>query len=668
MEKYRFTLDDIILIRNPENWKDIEVTIERQKDIEGLLLIFTSNLTFVQDGYNLLRTQFDLNYNNKITASIDRLDSNDVYVRLFTGAIRLSDIQFNLNKKTAIVKMEDVSFFGGIDHNKNVKTFLNSEFTKNGVKITTPTAFQLDYFTPTTGVFFGFVNRDHYLVSDALDFLVRFMTDDEVKGIVSTYLTTASNFEGGLLYITTGEEIRTGTGLHPNVSFKELFQFLKRTHNISFVIEEDSNGDPIMRIEEKAFFFESTTSFIAQNIKDLELTVDKQKLFSHLEVGNKTFEKSGNFSSTTRFFSFRDEDYSLEGKANVDKLLDFKTDFVTDNNVIEKIVVTNIGTGDDEFDEDNIIVTGNTGGTATIAFTSPNHHYNKGLTNDQIILRQINSIPNSIAKYLTAQTTPSRAATISEYVIGFLKPGLYALHDLDRVNYRNDSTGGNFDLGANYNEVSPNFFYEIPFNGKFTFKQRAGVNIEIGKFGDANFITGSIEYRLITNIRRLNSAQTTTIQEHIVSSPTLIETMPCTFPPCIFGQKVSSQITMDCSLGEKIIVSVILQVFSYSFVSLFNPPENFKSRMILSAGSFFACLGADNDAGVYQVFDPKDFRALIYKFQKNTNFTDFNTLTSQSLRRIRFNEGSDPALDKLAWIDKINYKVETSEADFQLIT
>ena len=142
MEKYRFILDGTTLIRNPENWKDIEVTLERQKDIEGLLLIFTSQLNFVEDGYNLLRTQFDQNYNNKVTANIDRLDSNDVYIRLFTGAIRLSDIQFNLNKKTAIVKIEDVSFFGGIDSNKNVKTFLNSEFTKNGVQITTPTTFQ----------------------------------------------------------------------------------------------------------------------------------------------------------------------------------------------------------------------------------------------------------------------------------------------------------------------------------------------------------------------------------------------------------------------------------------------------------------------------------------------------------------------------------------------
>ncbi len=650
MEKYRFTLDGTILTRNPENWKDIEVTLERQKDIEGLLLIFTSNLTFVKDGYDLLKTAFDVNYNEKITANIDRLNSSDTYDRLFTGVILLSDIKFNLNRKTAIVKIEDVSFFGAIDSNKNVKVFLNSGFTKNGVQITTPTAFQLDYFTPSTGIFFGFGNRDHYLISDALDFLVRFMTDDEVKGIVSTYLTTASNFEGGLLYITTGDEIRTGIGLHPNVNFKELFQFLQRTHNISFVIESDSNGDPVMRIEEKAFFFETTTSFTAQNIRDLELTVDKQKIFSHLEVGNKTFEKSGNFSSTTRFFSFRDEDYSLEGKANVDKLLDFKTDFITDNNVIEKIVVTNIGAADDEFDEDIIIVNGNTGGTLTTQFSSPDFHYNKGLTNDQIILRQINSIPNSIVKHLTEETTPSSASKLfpSGHPIDAPIPSIIIIQTV--VDFDTEF----YDIGSNYNNMVPNFFYEIPFNGNFTFQSSLSIII------NPPITDHIIIFRSRIEIQRFNSALT--VIQQVVEK---FGTQEVVFNDITVSSPVDLTTTMACATGEKIRVRAAVQILASNYVT------GEIAQIEVAGGAFtttFKCLGADNDAGVYQEFNPADFRALIYKFRKNTNFTDFNTLTSQSLRRIKFNEGSDPALDKLAWIDKINYKVETSETNYQLIT
>ncbi|PCJ57942.1 MAG: hypothetical protein COA65_08765 [Rhodospirillaceae bacterium] len=656
MEKYRFILDGTILTRNPENWKDIKVTLERQKDIEGLLLIFTSKLTFVEDGYDLLRTQFDLNYNNKITANIDILNSSDVYDRLFTGTILLSDIKFNINKSTAIVSIEDTSFFGAIDSNKNIKTFLNSEFTKNGTQITTPTTFQLDYFTPSTGVFFGFVNRDHYLLSDALDFLVRFMTDDEVKGIVSTYLTTASNFEGGLLYITTGEEIRTGIGLHPNISFKELFQFLKRTHNISFVIETDSNGDPVMRIEEKAFFFQSTISFTARDIKDLELEVDKNNLFSHLEVGNKTFEKSGNFSSTTRFFSFRDEDYLIEGKSNIDKVLDFKTDFITDNNVIEQIVVTNIGSGEDEFDENNIIVTGNTAGTQTIAFTSPNFHYNRGLTNDKIILRQINSVPNSVSKYLSAQNTPCLAFKTNTSSFNLVGPIPAIVILLTTVDFDDDSTFPAFDLGSNYNSTVPNHFYEIPFNGVFTFRSR----IRVGVLLPGGVTSRTLTFRGRVEIQRFNSALTV-IQETQEIFGTQVSLSATTLD--VQGFSVPDLTTsMTCSVGERIRARAAIQIISENLST-----TDAITITVVGQSTIFRCLGADNDAGVYQTFDPADFRALVYKFKKNTNFTDFNTLQSQSLRRIKFNEGSNPTLDKFAWIDKINYKVETSETDYQLI-
>ena len=89
---------------------------------------------------------------------------------------------------------------------------------------------------------------------------------------------------------------------------------------------------------------------------------------------------------------------------------------------------------------------------------------------------------------------------------------------------------------------------------------------------------------------------------------------------------------------------------------------------IRKEGTTFKCFGAQDDGGSYETFEPENYRALIYKFAKNTSFTDLRTIIGQGLRRIQFNEGSDPALDKLAWIDKVNYKVETSETNYQLIT
>lgn len=673
--KYRFILDGTILERNPEDWEDIKITIERQKDIDGLLLLFTSELTFIKDGYALLKTRFDINYNNKITANIDILNDSGTYERLFTGVILLSDIFFNINKKTATVKLEDVSFFGAIDNNKNIKAFLDSGFTKNGTKIDVPTIFNLDFFLPSTGVYKGWGDRECYLVSDALDFLVRFMTDDVVKGIVSTYLTTPSNFEGGLLYVVLGEEIRVGAVSAPNIKFKDLFQFLKRTHNISFVIESDTNGDPVMRIEEKEFFFEQTTSFITRNIKELTLKVDKDRLYSHLELGNNTFVEAGNCSPTTRFFTFRNEDYLIEGKSNIDKVLDLKTDYVTDSNTIEEIIITSAlpaADQNEDFDEDIFIITGNTAGNQAIKFLDVNlcsnqDFYNKGLTNSQIVQRYLNSIPNNIVKHLSSDTTQSMTGVDNDIELFTTIPpniNLLQVYSTDRVEFKDESTPF-YDLGGNYDTGTLQNFYDVPFAGDYSFNYNLRIRLAF---------TGSFASVVLTaKIRRQNSSfvdfspvdeKTKSITVHAVADGFYDSFEP---PRNLLGLTpytldLFDSATFTCTGGNRVSLFLKVEIFNTLLISALS------GNIIKDDNTFFKCLGTDTDAGTYKVFRSEDYRALVYNFEKNTNFAGFNTLTGQSLRRIKFNEGSDPTLDKLAWIDKIDYLVETSETNYQLIT
>ena len=127
--------------------------------------------------------------------------------------------------------------------------------TKNGEQVTSLTIFNLDYFI-ANGTYQSLANRRAYLLKDALDFMVRFMTDDTVKGIQSTYLDDTANFDGVLPYITTGEAIRLANSDAPNVSFSELMTFLQRTHDLTFDFVTVS-GEVVMRIEDRAFFFQS---------------------------------------------------------------------------------------------------------------------------------------------------------------------------------------------------------------------------------------------------------------------------------------------------------------------------------------------------------------------------------------------------------------------------
>ena len=349
MDKYKFILEDTE-VSNPDGWKNFELRLKRDDDIAGLLISSTNKFTFKEDGYDFIKDRFDDNYNDKINTTIEVLEDN-TYVEKYKGVIILTDILFNLEKKTAQATIEDASFQGAIQANKNVKSYLNAGITKNGVQVSTITVYNIDYFN-SSGSPLSFTNRRAYLLKDALDFMVRFMTDDIVKGVQSDYLDDITNFDGYLPYITTGEAIRLQNSDAPNVSFSELITFLSRTHDLTFDFVTVS-GEIVMRIEERAFFFQASTIDTFRDLTDLTLNIDSDKIASHLEVGNNTAKDSGNCSATTRFFSFQKEDYALRGKGNIDKLIDLATDFVTDSNVIEFIVVN---LSDDTYDENIIIV------------------------------------------------------------------------------------------------------------------------------------------------------------------------------------------------------------------------------------------------------------------------------------------------------------------------
>jgi len=179
--------------------------------------------------------------------------------------------------------------------------------------------------------------------------------------------------------------------------------------------------------------------------------------------------------------------------------------------------------------------------------------------------------------------------------------------------------------------------------------------------------TPTLKFRYRIRIQRFNSPITILQETQEVFGPTQIINHIAGAQFTAITGRVTGNFSLSSTTGEKIRVDIAVQVLETQAFVLGRAAFQILGTLSLGDTSF-TCTGADNDAGVYQIFDPADFRALIYKFKKNTNFTDFNTLQSQSLRRIRFNEGSDPALDKTAWIDKIDYKVETSETDYQLIT
>ena len=365
LAKYRFTLDGVH-IDDPEGWNDIEITIERERDISGLIVMNTNEFIFKGNGYNLLIGKHNGNYLSRVEAVIEELSGQN-YVQLFKGVIFLSEIEFNLDQKTAKATIEDESFQANIQNNKDIEIMINNGQSKNGVTLIDITRYGLDFFNTTTGTYFGSTLTKAFRVKDALSYLVRYMSDDRIKGIVSDYLDDTANFETGLLYILRGEQVRTRDGGAldmPNVTFRKLMHFLNSNFFLEFGFETNTNNEPVMRVEPQEYFFTNTANLNITNIKDLKQSVDTNKLFAALKLGNQKWT-TGNYSTEGWIDVFKERQYTLKGLGNIATIKDMTFDYITDTNVIQDIVMN----ANDDYDDDMFIVVGNTAGTQALQFS-----------------------------------------------------------------------------------------------------------------------------------------------------------------------------------------------------------------------------------------------------------------------------------------------------------
>jgi len=519
----------------------------------------------------------------------------------------------------------------------------------------------MDFFR-ANGIYTGaLADRNVYEVKEALDFLVRFMTDNEVKGVVSDYLSDTTNFNDGLLYILTGEELRLKDQDAPDVSFEDLFRNLRRTHNLSFAFEK-INGDTVMRIEEQEFFFDQTESLTIRNIKDLELSTDKDRLFSHLELGNET-STTGSFPTDVRFFVFVEEQYAIQGRSIVDRVLDLKNDFITDTNVFMDIVENN----NDGFDDDILIVQGEAGGVLALQFATPVVHYNTGFKNSEIVNRFLNGIPNSIAKFLTVDSTKCLIGATGQNIISTPSGSFVSAQLL----YTNE-TPPFFDSGNNFvstPDIDGNLsYYLIPFPDLFSFRSNNNFSInfvrktapfvDIDDANDANLT-------IIFNINRFSNDLTTLLETVTITKSFILNTdnklevlgAGVLNTPIV---NIDETISFNSLLGNKIAVSI------QTFIINANALDTFTMDFLDT--SEFSCLGSQEDGGVFTVINPEDYRAQIYKFKKNVSLSEIGIVRDFPFQKIRINEGSNPLEDRSTWIKRLSLNLETSEATFELIT
>lgn len=473
---------DTIQVSEPIGLNQLGKVVKRDKTEGSILVTQDAELTFVDDGYdylyNLLRNDgFCVRVSCTVQISID---GGSIWTNYYEGIIPISAVEFDRKRNLAKTKIFDNSYNSKVDNSKSIGAFLYGERSRNDVAIT-PIPYQtIQYFSCTTGTYItqtfnGGYEGAAYRPFDVMKFLIEFMTDGELT-FASSVFDTGGEFEG--LLLTHGRAIELAdqslAGAPPctlavwkqfwdKVDWQKLFSEYRLRRNLAFAV--DYSTSPIsIRVEKESYFRENDIKFFALNIDELKTQVDEAQLYSKIVLGQGgTQDKQGtSFPFDITFLGFKDEEFATVGPCNVDIELNIKTDFITNTNDIEYLLVNGI-IGTEDWDKEIFIIdcdfdSGiNWKAKQSQFLGAPNWYYNESLTNAKIVPYFAGAVPNSIVNFISVETNDFRAEkTTSNITV----PNI--------VDFDDDSTPPNFDTGGNYDNTT--YEYTAPISAVYTFE------------------------------------------------------------------------------------------------------------------------------------------------------------------------------------------------------
>jgi hypothetical protein len=593
----------------------VSVILERDKEIRGLIKSFSLELTYFGTAYDALLTAFNT---NNIMDSIDvRVEKNvNGYFQVYyTGIIYVNEIEFDLSKKTATATIQDGTFYGLINNNKRIKAFLNATKTKNGEALSAVTLRDIDFFTPSTGAY-STTDRDCVTINDAFDYLINFMSDNAVS-YSSTYFSSG---DGRGIVLCNGSAIRNNTNVNLNLSFYDLFREADKLFNISFRIDSPYTS-PQMVIERTQDLYSNLVSITLEGVNGLKMSFDKDKFYGIIKVGSKTTQDddAGSFSYPDGlFYGVKDEEYHVLGNSNIDTSLDLVNDFVIDSNVIEDIIVNT----NDGYDEDIFVVETNYPTADADAVQYDNFFpgstpvvYNFGLNNQSKTERWLGSVPNDIAAYLsTGDNTFEATKTSTQSIIA----------GTNTILFDNEVS----DPGTNYNPLTGKF--TAPADGAFSFETNMPVVVP-------NATGATTAYYL-----RQYDASNVLIREVNFGN---IE-VPDDFDNDTILSNYFGSATFYLSSTDYVVVE--LDVAGGSTVT--------------GSGNFSSG-GNSIDGGVFQFYDPTEYRAIVLSFDYPLTKSQYDTIFENPQKRIKITHFGETYY---GWIKRLEWDIVKGLAQIEL--
>jgi len=627
----QFLLDDV-QYDAPKGWEEIETTIKRDFQYNSVLANQDTEVDFSGEAYNYLYTKL------KTEGFCTRVKFELTFRTLLRGNLFVSDIQFNERTCIATCKIEDNSYYAMINNNKSLATTLDSGLSKNGVAITVPPVYQVDFQNILT-LAIARADVKCYRVYDAFEYLIKFMSDGRLQ-FASDYLQTTSftsidegdplGFGWKGLCITTGINIRVGTTVNDftqsQFSFDDLFNEINRRIPLVMIVENPYSEYPTIRIENRDYQYTNANIFTATDVYEVISKVDTRNIFAKISVGSSVVTDQGLFPEQIAFFGFGPEEYNVQGECNIDTTLELGTDWATSSNVIAQCL-----NGAQDYDSNLFLIeteyltstTGITWNANNIGLINPPvpQYFNTNLANNYILSRYRGGIPGNVVKYTGVKGDGEFQATnTSSYAVGVL-----TAMDFPNVIFNN---GGHYD-GTNK--------FTAPITGVYTFNLQGSV-VTAGYTGLGTCVVGLYAFIYDTTM----TIQSNNLIGYLAGASN-------TDPNETFN--ITSQLILNDG-------------WSVRFFAQKSAPPGVTATVL--SNSVLECIDNSIGGGIFLLVDAADFPIYLYEMTYPMCQSEFDTIMANTVGAIEFNMNGQAY--RRGWINELTFNHQQGIATIKLIS
>lgn len=568
---------------DPREWQEFELKLAW--DGKFYLLTAEQEYTFIGSAYDYLVGQYDTDFCGKVSVEIWINE-----VRRFNGFIVLANLKINRIRRTAQTKISDGSFSALVKGKQDQEYTLDTSLGFDGRGITAIASRSIQFHTVVGGAYSG-SNRTGYSVFETFGFLIRAMTGGEV-GFESTLFDSGGDREGDTLF--QGEQIRAATGDAPRLSFQQLFEDLDSLYNLGLWVEEDSDGEPVIRIERKEYFRSNDVSVTLSDVKEIKESIQVENLYSTIKLGSGDAREFDQDTPNTQFptipfLGHFEETFNTGSECVVENELDLSTNtLVVDSNSIENAFTG----GNDDNDDKIFLVDVNVGSNNTVktSIIGIGHVYNDAYSNENAVLSWEDGIPGPVAAYLGDGNDEFEAET------GSTAAGGGAL-TIDPVQYDTEIS----DPNGNYDHVT-NYDYNVPADGVYTFHTTSVLNI------------------VWTNPPGGEAVLSVIIKINGTAEPAATYTITSDYSSTLDSQ------TFYLQSGDDI--TVRLEVVAGSGPSV-------PSSIQLASGSSYECVNTVNGGGQYAVFELANADLKRYSFDYPITLEQWDSIIADRKQAIQ---------------------------------